>query len=122
MPKRYSTAEDFELWINRFESYCRAAKVTEGLKCDILLATLDDDAFTVVNSLGLSDEVLKDYGRLTAALKKSFSSTTSLFERRRRQKEGETFDAEALARQGEMGATVHAAEDGNTRGMNALPD
>ena len=38
MPKRYSISEDFELWINRFESYCRAAKVTEGLKCDVLLA------------------------------------------------------------------------------------
>ena len=55
-------SEDFELWTSRFESYCRAAKIIEGLKCDILLAALDDDAFTAVNSLGLSEEVLKDYG------------------------------------------------------------
>ena len=102
MPKHYSISENFEL---RFESYCRAAKVT-GLKCDVLLAALDDDAFTVVNSLSLSEEVLKDYGQLTTALKKRFSPTTSPFElrfhlRRRRQKDGETFDAyaEALARQ-----------------------
>ena len=106
MPKRYSTSEDFELWISRFESYCRAAKVTEGLKCDVLLATLDDDAVTVVNSLGLSEEVLKDYGQLTTAPKKHFAPTTSPFElrfhlRRRRQKDRETLDvyAEALAQQ-----------------------
>ena len=82
MPKRYSISEDFELWINRFESYCRAAKVTEGLKCDVLLAALDDDAFTMVNSLSLAEEVPKDYGRLTTALKKCFSPTTSPFELR----------------------------------------
>ena len=44
MPTRYSISEDFKLWINRFES-CSAAKVTEGWKCDVLLAALDD-AFT----------------------------------------------------------------------------
>ena len=106
MPKRYSMSEDFELWTSRFESYCRAAKVTEGLKCDVLLAALDDDAFTAVNSLGLSEEVLKNYGQLMAALKERFATTTSPIElrfhlRRRRQKDGETFDvyAEALARQ-----------------------
>ena len=92
--------------MSRFESYCRTAKVTEELKCDVLLAAMDDDAFTVVNSLGLSEEVLKDYGQLTAALKRRFAPTTSPFElrfhlRRRRQKDGETLDAyaEALARQ-----------------------
>ena len=79
MPKRYSMSEDFELRTSRFESYCRATKVTEGLKCDILLAALDDDAFTVVNSLGLS-EVLKDYCQLMAALKERFANTTSPFE------------------------------------------
>ena len=106
MPKRYSMSEDFELWISRFESYSRAAKVAEGNTCDVLLAALDDDAFTAVNSLGLSAEVLADYTELTAALKKRFAPTTSPFElrfhlRRCRQKDGETFDAyaEALKRQ-----------------------
>ena len=53
MPKRYSMTEDFELWTRRFKSYCRAAKVADGLKCDVLLAALDNDAFRAVDALGL---------------------------------------------------------------------
>ena len=53
MLKHYSMTEDFEPWTRRFESYCRAAKVADGLKCDILLAALDDDAFRAVDALGL---------------------------------------------------------------------
>ena len=86
---------------SRFESHCRATMVTEGLKSDVLLAALDDDAFTAVNSLGLSEEVLKDYGQLMAVVKERFATTTSPFELRfhlrRRQKDGETFDAYAEA-------------------------
>ena len=87
---------------SRFESHCRAAMVTKGLKSDVLLAALDDDAFTAVNSLGLPEEVLKDYGQLMAAVKERFATTTSPFElrfhlQRRRQKDGETFDAYAEA-------------------------
>ena len=43
---------------------------------------MDDGAFTVVDSLGLSDEVLKDYARLTTAPRKRFAPTTSPFEPR----------------------------------------
>ena len=80
MPKRYSMTEDFELWIRRFESYyCKAAKVADGVKCDVLLAALDD-AFRAVDALGLSDEVRNGYSDLKAALKERFSPTTCKFE------------------------------------------
>ena len=71
----------------------------------VLLAALDDDAFKAVDSLALSDAVLADYSELKTAMKNRFSPTTSPFElrfnlRRRRQKDGETFDnfAEELSR------------------------
>ena len=77
------------------------------MKCDVLLAALDDDAFRAVDALGLSDEVRNGYSDLKAALKKRFSPTTCKFElrfqlRRRIQQEGESFDdfADALTRQG----------------------
>lgn len=47
---------------------------------DILLAALNDDAFTVVDLFGLSEEVLKGYGQLTTSLKKHFAPLTSLFD------------------------------------------
>ena len=72
MPKRYSTSEDFDLWISRFES-CRAAKVADAAKCDVL----DDDAFKAVDSLSLSDAVLADYSELKAATKNRFAPTTT---------------------------------------------
>ena len=103
MPKRYTISEDFDLWISRFESYCRAAKVADAAKCDVL-AALDDDAFKAVDSLALSDAVLADYDQLKSAIKNRFSPMSS-FElhfnlRRRRQKDGEDFDnfAEELSR------------------------
>ena len=85
--------EDFELWTRRFESYCRAAKVADGLKCDVLLAALDDDAFRAVDALGLSDEVQADYSQLMAELEGCFAPTMSQFElqfrlRHRLQEEG----------------------------------
>ena len=99
--------EDFELWTRRFESYCRAAKVADGLKCDVLLAALDDNAFRAVDALGLSDKVRNDYSQLMAALKERFSPTTCEFElcfrpRRCIQHEGESSNdfAGALTRQG----------------------
>ena len=97
MPKRYSISEDFDLWMTMFESRCRAAKVADASKCDVLLAALDDDAFKAVNSLALSTEVQADYTQLKAAMKDRFALTTSPFEqwfnlRRCRQKDGETFD------------------------------
>ena len=107
MPKRYSMTEDFELWTRRFESYCKAAKVADGVKCDVLLAALDDDAFRAVDALGLSDEVRNGYSNLMVALKERFSPTTCKFELRFRlrrciQQEGKSFDdfAGALTRQG----------------------
>ena len=72
--------EDFELWTRRFESYCRVAKVADGLICDVLLAALDDDVFRAVDALGLSDEVRNDYSQLMAALKERFAPTTCQFE------------------------------------------
>ena len=105
MPKRYTISEDFDLWISRFESYCRATKVADVAKCDALLAALDDDTFKAVNSLALSDAVLGDYNQPKSAMKNRFSPTTSSFElyfnlRRRRQKDGKDFDnfAEELSR------------------------
>ena len=82
MPKHYSMTEDFELWTRKFESYCRAEKVADGLKCDVLLVALDDDAFKAVDALGLSDEVLTDYTQQMNALEGRFASTTSQFELR----------------------------------------
>ena len=94
MPKCYAMTEDFELWTRRFESYCRAAKVADGLKCDVLLAELDDNAFRAVDALGLSDEVRKDYSQLLAALMEHFTPTACHFELRfhLRRQEGESFD------------------------------
>ena len=97
MPKHYTVSEDFDLWISRFESYCRAAKVADAAKCDVLLAALDDGAFKAVDSLALTDAVLADYDQLKSAIKNRFSPTTSSFELRfnlrcRRQKDGEDFD------------------------------
>ena len=63
MPKRYTVSEDSDLWISRFESYFRAAKVADAAKCDVLLAALDDDAFKAVDSLVLLDAVLADYDK-----------------------------------------------------------
>ena len=102
----YTIYIDFELWTRRFESYCRAAKVADGLKCDVLLAALDDDAFRAVDVLGLSDEVRTDYTQLMSALEGRFAPTTSQFELRfrlrRRIQQGESFDdfAGTLTRQG----------------------
>ena len=68
--------EDFDLWTRRFESYCRAAKVADALKCNVLLAALDDDA------LGLSGEVWSNYSQLMVALKEHSAPTTCSFELR----------------------------------------
>ena len=76
MPKRYSSSEDFELWLRRFEAYCAAVGVTDETKCSLLFSGLDDNAF---RAMGLSEDVTADYDGLNTALIERFAPTTNQF-------------------------------------------
>ena len=54
LPKPFSLKDDFTLWICRFESYCRVAKITKDVMPDMLLSLLDDSAFRAYDLLGLA--------------------------------------------------------------------
>ncbi len=73
-PKQYAVGGDFPLWIRRFEAYARSVKIPVGQLCDSLLALLDDAAFRAFDLLRLSEEDVKDYKKLVAALTRRFAS------------------------------------------------
>ena len=52
-PQKFSTSDDFALWLKRFNLYLEEAEVPREKRAKELLSLLDDTAFRVVGQLGL---------------------------------------------------------------------
>ena len=97
LPKPFSLKDDFRLWIRRFESYCRVAKITKDVMPDMLLSLLDDSAFRAYDLLGLAAEVTSNYDQLLRELQGRFNPCAGEAELRfqlgqRQQQPSETLD------------------------------
>ena len=91
-PPKFSSSDDFALWLRRFNLYLEEAEVPREKRARESLSLLDDSAFRVVGQLGLIET--DDYDVLKQSLERQFSPQGNELEwqyklQNRRQKPGE---------------------------------
>jgi len=75
-PDRYHLGQDFEQWINRFIQYCVATTGHEPASPELILASLDEEAYEVYTHLGVEEG--QGVAELVRILAQRFKKKTSV--------------------------------------------